>query len=92
MVLDPHLEEAAAQPVAGVVHEQVDGVDGVGQTDLDPLELSAVGEVDRHHLDRDVVDVPDLLGDGAQPVLVTRDEDQVVPGAGQLPAELESQP
>src|SRR5699024_9042892 len=92
MVLDPDLQESAPQPVAGIVDQEGDRFDGVGQAQGDLLQLLPVGEVSGQHLHTDVVDIADLLGDGAQAVLVTIDQHEVVSGAGQLPGELQPQP
>ena len=91
MVVDADLEESSAQPVAGIVDEQLDPIHGIGEPDRDALELLTIGEVGGEHLDLDLVHVADLLRDRAQPILVAGDQHEVMPGPGQLPGEFEAQ-
>jgi hypothetical protein len=87
LVLDVELVEQPVAAEARVVHERVDRAGRIGETRLDARERARVGEVGREHLGGDVVLRTQLRRDLLQPLLVARDQHDVVAAPRELDRE-----
>ena len=83
LLLHGVLQELPLQPEPGVVDQQVDRMDRVGQPVLDHLQLVPVDQVGDQHLAGHAVRRRELVGDGLEPSLVAGDQHHVVAAPGQ---------
>lgn len=65
---------------------------GLREALLDPAAALRVGQVRGEHLDRDPVPMSEGGGGGGEPVGAAGDQDEVVPGGGQLGGEFGADP